>query len=373
MIDGCLLSTRALLDRGSQMLRRLAIALAMALAVTGCGGDAGPAATTVAPTTLAPTTTAVATTTTQSVQESTTTPEPVSPSTTTTTVIPATPTISDGRPETFLAITDDYIAVEVDTASGEIVHVFGQTGTSEQMAEAEEIAPNVLVGIWRVRDGSMIGLSDCCEPAAGRVFYVEAGGELGVDPYAGDAVAGWTLSPSPVDNQFANLGYSMLVTDPSVSADFGSGLWIDEPELGFPDGVAAWTRDGSELYWTTRKDDVAALATLDLAEGAPVPVAILPWVGVDQSLFGIGSQASGNLVGFLQTRGDDFSIIETEGVVFTTSGELLASFDVETGSTWGGYDESGRFLIYVDGDGIVRWQGLGEVGSLGDGFIFASW
>jgi hypothetical protein len=350
------------------MFRRLVIASVIALAVAACGGDTGSTSTT----TGAPPTTASTTTTIGATPDSTTTTEPA-PSTTTTTLPPAAPTISDGRPETFLAITDDYVGVEVDTASGEIVHIFGQTGTAEQMAAAEEMAPNVLVGIWRVRDASTIGLSDCCEPAAGRVFYVESGGELGSDPYAGAAVAGWTLSPSPVDNQFANLGYSMLVSNPNVAVDFGSGLWIDEPELGFPDGAAAWTRDGSELYWTTRKDDATALATLDLAEGAPTPGAILPWVGVNQALHGIGSQASGNLVGFLQTRGDDFSFIETEGVVFTTSGELLATFAIETGSTWGGYDSSGRFLIYTDGDGTVRWQGLGESGALSDGFIFASW
>lgn len=339
----------------------------MALALAGCGGDSGSTTTAPADTTGSPTTAAPATTTTEAVSESTTTTEPSATTTTT------TATISDGRPETFLAITDNYVAVEVDTATGAIVHSFGHTGTAEQMAAAEEIAPNALVGIWRVRDGSMVGLSDCCEPAAGRIFYLEAGGELGPDPYSGEAVAGWTLSPSPVDNQFANLGYSMLVSDPNVSADFGSGQWIDEPELGFPGGAAAWTRDGSELFWTTAQDGATGLATLDLAEGAPVPAAVLAWVGESQSIHGIGSQESGNLVGFLQTRGDDFSITETEGVVFTTTGELLASFDVETGSTWGGYDESGRFLIYTDGEGIVRWQGLGESGTLGDGFLFASW
>ncbi|MCP4305322.1 MAG: hypothetical protein GY788_10685 [bacterium] len=372
MIDRCALSIRALLDGGPQMLRRLGIGLILALAFAGCGGDSGSTTTGAADTTVA-TTTAAPATTTEAVPESTTTTEPAPPSTTTTTVDSATPTISDGRPETFLAITDSYVAVEVDTATGEIVHSFGQTGTAEQMAAAEEIAPNVLVGIWRVRDGSMVGLSDCCEPAAGRIFYVEAGGELGSDPYAGPGIAGWTLSPSPVDNQFANLGYSMLVSDPNVSADFGPGQWIDEPDLGFPLGSAAWSRDGSELFWTTNQGDATGLATLDLAEGAPVPVAVLPWVGDTQYIDGIGSQASGNLVGFLHTQGGEFSTIESEGVVFTTSGQLLANFDAEVGSTWGGYDESGRFLIYTDSDGTVRWQGLGETGALGSGFFFASW
>lgn len=32
-----------------------------------------------------------------------------------------------------------------------------------------------------------------------------------------------------------------------------------------------------------------------------------------------------------------------------------------------------RFLIYTDGDWTVRWQGLGQSGTLGEGFIHASW
>jgi hypothetical protein len=99
---------------------------------------------------------------------------------------------------------------------------------------------------------------------------------------------------------------------------------------------------------------------------------VLPWIGVHQYLDGIGTQASGNLVGFLHTYGDS-GITATEGVVFSTVGEVLANFPVETGSFWGGYDPAGKFLIYVDGDNTVRWQGAGQTGSLGNGFIFASW
>jgi hypothetical protein len=127
------------------------------------------------------------------------------------------------------------------------------------------------------------------------------------------------------------------------------------------------------LYWTTLIDEVAALATLDLAMGAPQHVGFLPWVGEDQTLDGLGTQASGNLVGFLHTRDEAYEVVSTEGVVFNTAGELLATFPVETGSVWGGYDPSRTFLLYVDSDGIVRWQGGGKAGAVAKGFYFASW
>ncbi|MEA2002210.1 MAG: hypothetical protein U9N84_10065 [Actinomycetota bacterium] len=288
---------------------------------------------------------------------------------------PATPTLADGRPATFIAVTDDFRAVEVDTATGEIIYVFGQTGTPAGVDAAEEMPPNVLVGAWRVRGGEVIGLSDCCEPAAGRLFFVGAGETLGEDPYSssGQWNAGWTLSPSPTDNTFASIGYSLGLYDPTDLSTSGTGAWIDDESLGFPSGVAAWTRDGSQLYWTTQIEQVTGLASLDVADGEPSHVTVLPWVGVHQYLDGIGTQPNGNLVGFLHTSNDDFETVESQGVVFSESGELLANFPVETGSLWGGYDQSGRFLIYVDGEGNVRWQGLGESGLLADGYIFASW
>ncbi|MDJ0664077.1 MAG: hypothetical protein QNJ75_05920 [Acidimicrobiia bacterium] len=360
------------------MLRRYAILCSVLALAAACGGEAAPDSS--APTTQADagqmtTTTAAGTTTTAAV--TTDAPPPSTTTSTTTTSTTAAPiagsTLADGRPATFLAITADYSAVEVDTLTGEIVHVFGQTGTAAEVAAAEEMPPNVLVGIWRLGDGSVVGIADCCEPAAGNIFYVAAGEEL-VDPYYSDwKEHGWTLSPSPTQNLFANLGYSMVVADPTVAADTGPGEWIDDPSLGFPMGAAAWDRDGSQLWWTTKIKEVAALATLDLAEGAPSHVTVLPWVMVNQDIDGIGSQASGNLVGFVHTRNSDYQVTGTTGVVFSDVGEVLANFPVETGSTWGGYDPAGKFLIYVDGNGTARWQGGGNSGALGNGFIFASW
>ncbi len=358
-------------------MKRLTLATALLLVLASCGGDSATTSTAAAPGTIGtPPSTVAPTTTSTATPAVTATTEGLSATTTAvaTPAVPATPTLADGRPATFVAITDDYLAVEVDTLSGEIVHIIGQTGTLAEVNSAEEMPPNVLVGVRRVRSGAVVGLSDCCEPAAGRLFFVDAGEALGDDPYSSEEWnAGWTLAPSPTDGRFASMGYSLAVVDPTDPAKTINGAWIEDESIGFPSGVAAWTRDGSRLYWTTQIERVAALATFDLAAGETGHVTVLPWVGVHQRLDGIGTQASGNLVGFLHASNDNFETVESEGVVFSESGELLASFPVEANSLWGGYDQSGRFIIYVDGDDTVRWQGLGMSGSLADGYIFASW
>jgi hypothetical protein len=352
---------------------RIRLVTSLLVLVAACGGGnadvTSTAGETTSSTTAAPTTSSTAAVTTSSAVTSTTA------STTTTTVVeqwPATPLLPDGRPATFLAVTDDYHAVEVDTETGAIIHDFGNTGTAADLATAEEMPPNVLVGAWRSLHGEVIGLSDCCEPAAGRLFFLGAGVTLGDEPYTStdEWYAGWTLSPTLNNTGFVSLGYSLEI---GVPAGPVTSVWIDEPSLGFPSGAAAWARDSSALFWTTQLEAVTMLVSLDLLVELPNPVTVLEWVGVSQYLDGIGSQESGNLVGFLHTRNEDYEIVETEGVVFSTSGELLTTFPVETGSSWGGYDASGRFLIYVDGEGEVRWQGLGQSGSLGEGFYFASW
>ena len=366
------------MSKGKIVMSRISIlALAAAIALLGCGGDSAETTTSTDAGVTATTSTsaAAATTTTTAAPATTTTTGATTTTTTTTTTAAPNPgvVLADGRPATFVAVTEDFLAVAVDTVTGEIIHEYGQTGTLAEVESAEEMPPNVLVAIWRTSDGSMVGISDCCEPAAGNIFYLAADGAFGPDPYASERLMGWTVSPSPTESTFAILGYSMLVDDPSIP-DFGDpGLWIDDSSLGFPMGAPAWTRDGSELYWSTMIGEVTALATLDLAEGAPSHVTVMPWVGVHQTLDGIGSQASGNLVGFLHTYDDDYNVIETSGVVFSTTGEVLATFPVEVGSSWGGYDPSGVFLLYVDGDGMVRWQGGGGSGAIADGFIFASW
>jgi hypothetical protein len=366
------------------MHRKHLLFLALALMIAGCGG--GEAVETTADSASTTTESAAATTTSSTdaadASDQTTTTVVATTTTamveTTTTAIPTTTTSTaagpSDLPSSFVAITSDYEAVEVDTATGQIIHVFGQEASAAEIDSAEEMPPNALYGIWRLGDGSMVGISDCCEPAAGNLLYLKADGNLsnGSEPAFASAY-GWTLSASPTANMFADLGYTLVVFDPSVTYDTGPGWDLVDVDFGLSEGTVAWARDGSELFWLATKDDSTRLITLDLAEGSPTYVADLDWVGSNQRLDGIGSQASGNLVGFLQTLDDSYNVVETHGIVFSTSGEMLAEFAVETGALWGGYDQTGVYLIYVDPSGTVRWQGAGDSAALAKGFVFASW
>ena len=273
-----------------------------------------------------------------------------------------------------MAITKDFEAVVVDTRTGEILHEIGHTGTSDDFDSGQEIAPNVLVEAWRSSDGEYYALVDCCEPAGGVIMYVRAGGSLPPDRASG--TDGWTLSPSPVSGLFARIGYDLGVFDPDDFRDDHARVRIDEPELGFPTGSVAWRRDGRGLYWIGNDFGTGTiyLNSLDLSEDDPRPVAeaIVTFVGSGQWLGGLATQASGNLVSFRHTGTADRDTA-TEGVVFNPSGELLGTFPVEIGSIFGSYDISGKFLIYVDEDGAVRWQGRGESGLLANGFVHATW
>jgi hypothetical protein len=355
------------------------VLIVVAALLAACGGDAttpdgaATSAVVATTTTMAGGTTS-ATTPTTAPTTATTPPTTTIALTTTTGAVPDG-LLPDGRPATFVAITEDYRAVEVDTATGDILHVYGQTGTPADLEAAEEMPPNVLVGIWRTSDGAMVGISDCCEPAAGRVFFLESDATLGDDPYSESNPwnTGWVMSPSPFDNRLAVIGYELQVLDPAGPAGNGLNVWVDEPDLGSASSAPAWAKDEHSVYWIAGYGTDTAVAYVDLDNGVWALAGNPSWVGEGQSLDGIGTQESGNLVGFLTTYGDGFEPTDTVGVVFTPTGQLTANFPVETGSIWGGYDPSGRFLIYVDGDGTVRWQGLGQTGELATGFIFASW
>ena len=286
------------------------------------------------------------------------------------------PTLPDGRPTTFIGVTSDYVAVEVTTATGAIVHEFGQTGTREDVETAVEFGPNLITGAWRLRDGSMVGLVDCCEPVGGIIHYVAAREMIDSRADATQGTDGWTLAASPASAEFARLGYLIGVFGPTDIGNDRVLLFVDEGDLGFPSGQIAWSPDGQAIYWIGIEfgGGPTTLNTVDLTAETAVPsvIAELTFVGEDQFLGNIATQISGNLVGFLHTQGDG-TITASIGVVFNPAGELLHTFAVEPGSLLGSYDASGKYLIYVDGDGIVRWQGRGQAGELGVAYIHASW
>lgn len=352
-------------------MSRLGTAAALVLAVAACG-DAGapstppPTAATPATTIAEPTTTALPPpSTTSSLAPPTTVSPPPAP-------LPA-PTLADGRPASFMAVTDDLRAVEVDTVTGAVVGEHGQMSTPEEVAAAgEERAFEIVVdAVWRTADGEYVVISECCEPAGGMVHYLAEGQVLTPETHDDSVNSdGWTVAPSPFSGDVAVLGYFLRVGPPT-----GLPITREVDQRGaFPTGMPAWDRRGDRVYWLADVGGGASPTFLNVAdpsvEGPDDWETIeLGWVGTQEGLEGLAVQASGNLVAFRHDVGEG----GTTGVVFTPAGELVASFPVEDDSRFGGYDRTGQFLIYVDGDGTARWQGLGRSGALGDGFVHASW
>lgn len=344
---------------------------ALAILLLACSGVQEPTTTATDP----PSTTTVVT------EAPTTSTEPVAPTTTTTVVeepwrepLQATlPILEDGRPATFLAVNDDYAALEVDTETGEVIRQIAQISTAEDVENAEcSGCVNAVDAIWRLADGSAYLMSECCEPAAGAMFWMGPDDAMTPETHEHDrgGVTAWAATPSPSSRVMAAASYGVSIDSPDNGRLWS---WFSADEF-YGSTPPSWSRDLSML-WVIGGDSVDdMLWTIDPVSST-VSGAQLDWLGDDQSLSGLGTQASGRLVTFrLTDDGDeDFGNDLARGIVFEPTGELVVEFDVEPGSRMGGYDPSGRFLIYVDGNGTVRWQGLGQAGFLGDGYQFASW
>lgn len=342
------------------------LATAVLLTLVACGDNGADSSTTA---TQPPT----STTTTSAPTISTTTIAP----TTTASPVAAVPLeiarLDSGLPATFVAVTADWVAVEVDSATGEVVRSIGQL---EEQSESDDEAGifNAIQSIWRTSDGEWYAISTCCEPVAGAIYFIAQDESLNEENRQQAALLdGWTAAPSPFDGRLAKLGFTVDVFE--VAGETQASIQPDGA-AGMTTGTAAWHIDGRAVSWLGATAGSPSLVTLDLDDpDGQLTVMPLDWVADNQWLQGLGVQASGRFVAFRNTQVDDPEaprLVATEGVVFDESG-LVATFPVELGSFWGGYDPSGRFLLYVDGDGTVRWQGRGERGSLGDGYIQASW
>ena len=355
------------------MRTRLAISV-IAVAISACGGTVVETTLPVASSTsVAPATTALSTTTTEPPNTTSTTPGAVDA------LAPLEiPRLDGGLPATFVAVTEGWEAVEVDTATGDILRSIGRM---ERPGEAEDEGGvgSAIQQAWRTSDHAWYVVGECCEPAGGMMHYLGPESVLTRANHEDMLFSdGWTIAPSPFDGRIVNLGYFIRVGKVGAPADVE--FWLDEGEdAASLMTVAAWDRDGGGVSWLSydRARFATTLVHLDLTAPDSEPTTrVLDWVTGDQWLDGMGAQQGGDLVAFRNTP-DDVpeapSVALTEGVVFSPGGELIATFPVETGSFWGGYDPSGRFLIYTDGNGDVHWQGLGRSGILAAGFIHASW
>lgn len=348
-------------------IRGAATAMILGLVAAACAGasTATTGASDATVTTSPPTTQTT-------VEESTTTAPPEATTTSISEPTDRTAVLEDGRPATFMAVTDDYEAVEVDTASGRVIRSFGQRATAAELISADEIAPNVVDGVWRTVSGETVMVSECCEPAGGHIAFLKEGEHLDRD-YEIEASQGWWVVPSAHSDLVIITGYYTEVVDATDTPTATTRVTLFEND-GSGVGAIGWSLDGSAIFWLDEgAGELTAWNRTD--DGFSLDSSIpIDWIGSNQHVLGLGMQSTGNLVSFLTTFGSDGQPVDTEGVVYSTaSGEVLARFPVPAGSAYGGYDPSGRFLLYTTLDGQVTYQGLGREGVLGDGYLFASW
>jgi hypothetical protein len=265
-------------------------------------------------------------------------------------------------------VTNDFEAVEVDTETGAVLRSIGQAGSRAELEAAEAAAEvNVIDALWRTIDGSILVVSECCEPAAGAIHVLMESERFDTNA---QTIPGWAAGASPTTAEVAIVGYEVQVGRPD--------RWryrevLDSEAVGWASGPPAWSRDGNRVYWVAEipSDDGDVrwtLAELNLKTGE-ISDTVLEWVPEDSRLTGLAARASGELVTIVTT--DAFTY--TEGAAMSPSGDLVERFDVSDGTVLGGYDPSGTYLITVDGSGTVRWDGGGQSGTLAEGYVFASW
>ena len=337
-------------------IQRLSVLTLLALVMGACSSDGGADTTTTADAT---TSTTLATTTTP---PSTTTTAP--PTTTTTEADPAAD-FAEHAPATWVGVTTDHEAVEVDTATGEVIRSLGQVSTAEDVENAECAACiNSIDLVWRTFDGSHVIISECCEPAAGQIHVLDDS-EL---PLRFDSekapVFFWTAAPAPDSSLIAFLGYGIAVAD---AADPGAVLAALEL-ADFPVSNPAWVPGEESVRWLEDASGTLQIRTFDVTAGTSSAVEV-PELE-PQGITGLAIRPTGEMVAMSSGPDPDG---ETTGVVIRPDGEIVGEFSVEAGARPGGYDPSGTYLIYTDGDGRVHWRSADGTGVLAEGYHFASW
>ena len=275
------------------------------------------------------------------------------------------PRLADGRPATFVGVTVDDVAVEVDTATGEIVREIASTGNEGGGAAT---TGNVVVEIWWDPASRRAIVSECCEPAAGRMIPMTVG-----DPYStdGPGLDAWDAAIDPSGTEVLVTGYVSALS-PVADVD---PVTIGEMDLDGTGRRPAWLRDrrGVVLARNEEFDGELRVGSLEIVElDAANEVIIRRRHELGMSVADVDVRADGLLVVLLSALpGANFG--DTALVVDPDDGSIVTEFGLAAGSASMGYDTTGTFLLFVDGDGTVRWQGRGGSGTLATGFLSADW
>jgi hypothetical protein len=277
------------------------------------------------------------------------------------------PMTDEGMPSTVIAVTDDtYELVELDAVDGRVVRTLGSTG------DVDDGTGNFIDGAWWHPATGVIIVSDGPEPAAGNLTLVEPGENYerqgGPDGWG----MGWDVAISP-DGRFALVtGYGY---DVSVLAEGANGRRVVIQLSDSPEDLRyhpAWLRDRIGVAIVREVDGVRnVIDVIELDDGGRVVSTVS--YQLDRPIADLEVRSDGGLVVLYDDGRNPLDGGTRAVVVDPDSGEIEAEFDLEEGSHSLAYDATGRLLLYVDGEGTVRWQGVGESGVLAEGYIHADW
>lgn len=263
-------------------------------------------------------------------------------------------------PDSFFAVQSDGDAVEVDTATGEELNRIPALPSFDE----PEIQDQVFDEVVPIPGSTGLLVNECCEPAAGQITYLQDWADFtraDLEP----GFAGWEVSVSPAGDRFVLSGYQLEIVE--VGADRRTPRLI----LGTSDGSnpdVAWLRDRLGVVYLHRGTSPAMVELIEFDDQ------FRPISRHNFRLQGPASSIDVNAKGQLVVAATDYDRAAVSGQVYDPdSGELVAEFALEDGVKELDYDVTGRYLAYVDGQNIARWQGGGKSGVLGEGYFTVNW
>ena len=287
----------------------------------------------------------------------------------------------EGLPPFLVAVREDHAVIEINTISGRTTRVL--VPPPEPDPPNAEIEGNTIGSVWWHRDTGRMVIEEGPEPAAGNIWHQPIGADF-VDARDGlsnnapgfRSGAGWQAELSPNGDYTLHTGYAAFILRTGEPDDAGIDVSppIDDGGFSF---TPAWLRDRIGVAYTFGRweDDgeTYELHIVELDERAVV---------VERRMFelrrrvtGLAVRADGALVVLFdeieQQRDRDGG--SSAGVLDPDTGETIAEFTLEPGSHSMGYDQTGTYLLYVDGEGRARWRGRGQSGIIAENLLHADW
>lgn len=263
----------------------------------------------------------------------------------------ATPEV--GIPSALWAIeAGSYDLIQIDVLTGqEIARV---AGWGRELAEDPVGGGQALTSVEVGADG-WIWADDCCEPAAGNLYGLDPERVTAIDELAGgvreDGAGLRATGLVPVASPDGSLlAYGNFTFDVTVIDQTGTAV---ASVLGDGDGTTfplplAWLDERTLVVAVSGPDGDLTITAWDLRDpGRPAPV------GQPQVLIGslVDAVAWNDSVLVVTRTGDDD---DRQGTAVSFDGADPASVGVPAGLTIIDIDPSGRFLLVVGRDGLVR-------------------